>query len=109
MTGMFYFLLPKGLENRTSLVFVVLIHPMEIFYTRFCVVPDYLYRNAKVEISIEIDQPVEVDHYTYQDHNHSSTNFNLSCMRLQPLQKPTKMVEAEAEQKKWYPQAERIG
>ena len=96
---MFYFLLLKGLENRTSLVFVVLIHPMMmIFCTRFCVVPDYLYRNAKVEISIEIDQPVEVDYYTYQDHNHSSANFNLSCMRLQPLQKPTKVVEAEAEQ-----------
>ena len=43
-------------------------------------------RDAKVEIPVEIDEPIKINHDPHEDHDYSCSNFNLSRVWLHPLE-----------------------
>ena len=48
--------------------------------------------NEGRKIAVQVDQPVEVDHHSYERHDHARPDFNLAEMRLEPLQESATLV-----------------
>src|SRR5438270_13079612 len=66
------------------------------------------YVDTQIEIVIQVDEHVEIDHQAYQDHDYARPDFNFSQMRLQPLQYLTKAIQTQSQEQKWDAQAKRI-
>jgi hypothetical protein len=58
----------------------------------------FLEANERGKKAIQIDQPVEIDHNPHQNHHDACSRLNFTEMRLEPLQEPTHLIEAETEQ-----------
>src|SRR5437016_7666022 len=64
--------------------------------------------DERCKIAIQVDEPVEINHHPYSNHDHARKDFDFPQVGFELFQEPAHLVNAQTQEQKWQPHTERV-